>query len=99
MKESEQHVFAASHSAYDGNGDTGSSENEGDPVADPNSDPQYEEHIVSKSRQAVVIREDSTLTGLKGRQLILKDGLLEEGRTYAVAVKIYEEGKLIVLQC
>ena len=76
-------------------GDTGSSENDGDPISNPNNNQQYEEHIVSKSRQAVVISEDSTLTGLKGRQLILKDGVLEEGRTYAVAVKIYEEGMLM----
>ncbi|XP_071488265.1 polycystin-1-like protein 1 [Diadema antillarum] len=78
-------------------GGTGDSDNNNNQNSDDNGDPvanledTYEEHIVAKRRQPVVISEDSTTTGLKGGQLTLRDGLLEEGRTYAVAVKIYEE--------
>ncbi|XP_063964557.1 polycystin-1-like protein 1 [Lytechinus pictus] len=82
-----------SSDAYGGGGISSvqSSANDGDDVANPDNPVTYEEHIVSRSSQAVVVSEESTLSGLKGKQFTLRPGVLEEGRTYAVGVKVYPE--------
>ena len=62
------------------------------PVRDGNSPSEIEEHLISKERIKVPLTTDHTLTGLSGNSLTLKDGVLMEGRTYAVGLKATKQG-------
>ncbi|XP_022082101.1 polycystic kidney disease protein 1-like 1 [Acanthaster planci] len=69
-------------------GDDGS--NNGDPVVDPNAPPAVSEHVVSKSLQQRVLTPQDTTTGLSGRALTIKPGLLDENRTYALVISTHK---------
>ncbi|KAJ8024678.1 Polycystic kidney disease protein 1-like 1 [Holothuria leucospilota] len=69
--------------------DVGESQNDSpDPVQDESSPSKIEEHLISKVRLKVPLTADQTLTGLSGDSLTIKDGVLLEGRTYAVSLKV-----------
>ena len=66
--------------------------NQGDPVIDTNVVPVISEHVVSKSRQQRLLRPEDTTTGLTGRALTIKEGVLAENRTYALLVHVQSRG-------
>ncbi|XP_077978738.1 polycystin-1-like protein 1 [Glandiceps talaboti] len=61
----------------------------GDQVRDEDLSPlMLEEHIVSKTLQPVIILDSQTSTGVNGKSLVINDGVLDEGRSYAVALTL-----------
>lgn len=63
-----------------------------DEVADDSQTPLFGRHLVSKDKVEVPLSQDQTLTGLSASSLTVRDGVLQEGRTYAVGLKVSNQG-------
>ena len=77
-------------------GDTDPSESITDPGDEVRVDEEFiiiNDHIVSKSLQQRVLSSGDTTTGLNGRALTLREGVLQESRTYAIVVQAHSHGK------
>ncbi|XP_033639226.1 uncharacterized protein LOC117299811 [Asterias rubens] len=73
-------------------GDTDPSESITDPGDEVRVDEEFiiiNDHIVSKSLQQRVLSSGDTTTGLNGRALTLREGVLQESRTYAIVVQAH----------
>lgn len=68
-----------------------------DSVRDEDTSPEMEEHLISKVRLKEPLTANQTLTGLHGDSLTIKAGVLLEGRTYAVSLKVKHQGKLLFI--
>ncbi|CAE1153380.1 PKD1L1 [Acanthosepion pharaonis] len=52
----------------------------------------FEEHIVSKSRRKITLDPNDTLSAMNGPSLVVKPGVLSQGRDYLITVNVTKKG-------
>ena len=66
----------------------------GDHATDDVVPERYQPNVINLERRPILITDDMTTTGLGGQILVLRQALLDQGRTYIIRVVVKHRGKL-----